>query len=250
MVCLTIPEEIHAGATIAYYTRMFVLGDKRGYREAVVLREDDRNEGARQLEVDIDEMTSTYRMINSDVYLGGRRVSSDEAKWRTLRTFTIVNDTYDAPTRSTSFRKAVRRLVSNGFASLSTLNTHAYEEMANEVVPDSLSLHVNDGCYGETANVYSSPSVASSPRGGGNVMTVNNKRGESEEISTKSPTALHLTRHQPKKRADQWTVHRSHKRCNQKKCAITRSGSQIYHASTLKAKKTKTMLRLPRIKPA
>ncbi|OWY97092.1 LOW QUALITY PROTEIN: Set domain-containing hypothetical protein [Phytophthora megakarya] len=54
-------------------------------------------------------------------------------------------------------------------------------------------------------------------------------------------------RHQPKTRAGAWHVPRSRKRRNQKKCAITRSGSQIHHAQILKAQRTNKMLRLPGI---
>ncbi|KAG3101895.1 hypothetical protein PI125_g14305 [Phytophthora idaei] len=55
-------------------------------------------------------------------------------------------------------------------------------------------------------------------------------------------------RHQAKKWKDQWFVPRSRKRRDQAKCAITSSGSAIYHAKTVKAVKFKTLLSSPEVK--
>ncbi|KAE9017736.1 hypothetical protein PF011_g6577 [Phytophthora fragariae] len=52
-------------------------------------------------------------------------------------------------------------------------------------------------------------------------------------------------RHQDKKRPGQWSVGRSRKRRYQMKCRVTKSGSNIYHARSLKAQKIKKLLRSP-----
>ncbi|KAE8909183.1 hypothetical protein PF003_g6870 [Phytophthora fragariae] len=64
------------------------------------------------------------------------------------------------------------------------------------------------------------------------------------------PTRLQLAgiRHQAKKRPVDWHVPRSRKRRDQKKCAMTRSGMNIYHAHTVKARTTKETLQRPGIK--
>eukprot|EP00644_Phytophthora_capsici_P006578 jgi/Phyca11/118429/e_gw1.36.485.1 len=55
-------------------------------------------------------------------------------------------------------------------------------------------------------------------------------------------------RHQPKKKRVQWLVPRSRKRRHLAKCAVTRSGSQIYHETTLKAVKYNELQNSPEIK--
>ncbi|ETM36667.1 hypothetical protein L914_16695, partial [Phytophthora nicotianae] len=52
-------------------------------------------------------------------------------------------------------------------------------------------------------------------------------------------------RHQAKETAYTWKQYRSRQHRYQAKCAITRSGNQIYHAHSLKAKRVKALLRLP-----
>ncbi|GMF43960.1 unnamed protein product [Phytophthora fragariaefolia] len=70
------------------------------------------------------------------------------------------------------------------------------------------------------------------------------------EISEFYPNSMGVCQNTPstKEAWGAWHVARSRKRCNQRKCGIMRSGMQIYHAKSLVAKKTKTMLRLPGIK--
>uniref|UniRef100_H3GPX8 SET domain-containing protein n=1 Tax=Phytophthora ramorum TaxID=164328 RepID=H3GPX8_PHYRM len=55
-------------------------------------------------------------------------------------------------------------------------------------------------------------------------------------------------RHQAKKRPARWHVPRSRKRRDQKKCAVTRSGMNIYHAHTVKARSTKETLQRAGVK--
>ncbi|POM58928.1 Hypothetical protein PHPALM_36363 [Phytophthora palmivora] len=64
------------------------------------------------------------------------------------------------------------------------------------------------------------------------------------------PTRLERAkiRHQAKKRPASWHVSRSRKRRNQKKCAVTRSGTSIYHAHTVKARSTKDILQRAGVK--
>ncbi|GMF48779.1 unnamed protein product [Phytophthora fragariaefolia] len=52
-------------------------------------------------------------------------------------------------------------------------------------------------------------------------------------------------RHQPTKRPTDWHVARSRKRHHQTRCAITRNGTQFYHAWTVKAKHTKEFVQIP-----
>ncbi|ETO63376.1 hypothetical protein F444_18897, partial [Phytophthora nicotianae P1976] len=64
------------------------------------------------------------------------------------------------------------------------------------------------------------------------------------------PTRLERAkkRHQPKKRGCPWHKPRSRKRRYQTKCAVTRSGTQIYHAHSIKAKKVKQLLKIAGVK--
>ncbi|KAE8880592.1 hypothetical protein PF007_g11441 [Phytophthora fragariae] len=64
------------------------------------------------------------------------------------------------------------------------------------------------------------------------------------------PTRLQRAgiRHQAKKRPVGWHVPRSRKRRDQKKCAVTRSGMNIYLAHTVKARATEETLQRPGIK--
>eukprot|EP00644_Phytophthora_capsici_P001706 jgi/Phyca11/107867/e_gw1.14.199.1 len=64
------------------------------------------------------------------------------------------------------------------------------------------------------------------------------------------PTRLERAkiRHQAKKRPGGWHVPRSRKRHNQKKCAVTRSGTNIYQAYAVKARITKEILQRPGVK--
>ncbi|KUF79212.1 voltage-gated potassium channel subunit beta [Phytophthora nicotianae] len=64
------------------------------------------------------------------------------------------------------------------------------------------------------------------------------------------PTQLERAkkRHQPKKRGCPWHKPRSRKRRYQTKCAVTRSGTQIYHAHSIKAKKVKQLLKIAGVK--
>lgn len=70
---------------------------------------------------------------------------------------------------------------------------------------------------------------------------------EASDYLAKIPTRYQRAkiRHQAKKRPGQWSVSRSRKRRYQMKCSVTKSGSNIYHARSLKAQKIKKLLRSP-----
>ncbi|KAG2785763.1 hypothetical protein PC129_g17132 [Phytophthora cactorum] len=73
---------------------------------------------------------------------------------------------------------------------------------------------------------------------------------EADEYIRSVPTRLARAKiqHQPKKRAASWHVPRSRKRRCQARCAVTRSGTQIHHAQSLKAKKIHDLLRIDGVK--
>ncbi|KAJ8566615.1 hypothetical protein ON010_g6511 [Phytophthora cinnamomi] len=112
------PEELHAGDTIAYLSWAFVCGDPRGYRESVVLSVAPRNDEDKPIQVDTDEVVPLTMKIKRLVDRNGHRCTEDEAKWRNLRSFRLVNSTCIAPKRSSSFNRAMRRAVDGAFASV------------------------------------------------------------------------------------------------------------------------------------
>ncbi|KAG6586842.1 Histone-lysine N-methyltransferase [Phytophthora cinnamomi] len=112
------PEELHAGDTIAYFSWAFVCGDPRGYRESVVLSVDPRNDEDKPIQVDTDEVIPLTMKIKRLVDRNGHRCTEDEAKWRNLRSFRLVISTCNAPRRSSSFNRAMRRAVDGAFASV------------------------------------------------------------------------------------------------------------------------------------
>ncbi|OWZ07865.1 hypothetical protein PHMEG_00019680 [Phytophthora megakarya] len=120
-----------------YYTRMLVFGDARGYRKTIVLRVDAGNEEDRQLDMDSGEMMSHTMILRRVKHHTGRRVPVGEAKWRKLRTFTLVDGTHEAPTRSSTFNEAVRRAIDAACMSVSAPCDHESEELLAEATHPS-----------------------------------------------------------------------------------------------------------------
>ncbi|KAE8899117.1 hypothetical protein PF003_g16960 [Phytophthora fragariae] len=308
------PEELHAGDKIAYYSWAFVTGDPRGYRESVVLRVDSSTTEGTPIQVDTGEVVPLTMKLKRLVDHTGHPCTGEEAKWRNLRTFRLVDGTYDAPMRSSAFNRAVQDAIADAFAyarrlggqeredlvenaatgsallaeqtgnDVSMTSTSvalvptvaAYDAVVSTAEPPAACEHsaitrvcvdVDDEKAGEAEEAPSIPNPAIVPMySGGDASAVGIAAGEREETPINPPTDMELVavkdylksvptrlerakiRNQPKLRPAGWHVPRSRKRRDQKKCGITRSGTNIYHAHTIKAKKAKAMLRLPGIK--
>ncbi|KAE9242250.1 hypothetical protein PF004_g6694 [Phytophthora fragariae] len=308
------PEELHAGDKIAYYSWAFVTGDPRGYRESVVLRVDSSTTEGTPIQVDTGEVVPLTMKLKRLVDHTGHHCTGEEAKWRNLRTFRLVDGTYDAPMRSSAFNRAVQDAIADAFAyprrlggqeredlvenaatgsallaeqtgnDVSMTSTSvalvptvaAYDAVVSTAEPPAACEHsaitrvcvdVDDEKAGEAEEAPSIPNPAIVPMySGGDASAVGIAAGEREETPINPPTDMELVavkdylksvptrlerakiRNQPKLRPAGWHVPRSRKRRDQKKCGITRSGTNIYHAHTIKAKKAKAMLRLPGIK--
>ncbi|KAE8905956.1 hypothetical protein PF005_g20815 [Phytophthora fragariae] len=110
------PEELHAGDKIVYYSWAFVTGDSRGYRESVVLRVDSSNTEGRPIQVDTGESVLLTMKLKRLIDNTSIHCTGEEAKWRHLRTFRLVNGTYDAPMRSSAFNRDVHDAIADEFA--------------------------------------------------------------------------------------------------------------------------------------
>ncbi|KAE9345560.1 hypothetical protein PF008_g8699, partial [Phytophthora fragariae] len=107
------PEELRAGDNIAYYSWAIVTGDPRGYRESVVLRVDSSTTEGTPIQVDTGEVVPLTMKLKRLVDHTGHHCTGEEAKWRNLRTFRLVNGTYDAPMRSSAFNRAVQDAIAD-----------------------------------------------------------------------------------------------------------------------------------------
>ncbi|GMF40717.1 unnamed protein product [Phytophthora fragariaefolia] len=137
-LCQLPPEELHAGDTIAYYSWAFVCGDPRGYRESVVLSVDSSNAEGRTIQVDTGEAVAPTMKLKRLVDRNGHHCTDEEAKWRSMRSFRLVDGTYNASMRSSTFKSGLRRAIEAAFASVMGTNTHEREDMAKQQSPVSL----------------------------------------------------------------------------------------------------------------
>ncbi|KAK1942004.1 Histone-lysine N-methyltransferase [Phytophthora citrophthora] len=315
------PEQLRAGEQIAYYSMAFVCGDPQGYREAVVLGVNTSAGATTALTLDTGDIITPTMMLKRIVGCSGRRIAEVKALWRKLRTFQLVAGAHDAPTRASTFNRAIEGAVRQAFAAayqtggvareeisrgLSGVSTIMVEAPATDSPASSAprshalfprrrgsrtqSSERGASCEDSQridANVETDkvPADAGDPRGAQRASataageTLLQLRGAVPQISGEGHVPEDLTgsddqesqnagvvddaglvdlndylrsiptrlkrakiRHQAKKRPGSWHVPRSRKRRDQKKCAVTRSGSNIYHAHTVKARSTKETL--------
>ncbi|GMF31780.1 unnamed protein product [Phytophthora fragariaefolia] len=253
-----------------------------------------RHDSGRTIQVDTGEAVEPTMKLKRLVDRNGHHCTDEEAKWWSMRTFRLVDGTYNASMRSSTFKSGLRRAIEAAFASVMGTNTHEREDMTKNQSPVSLlsvkqtdadvslsstigglqptaatsgvivttttaatacerlesNVVVIDVEANEVVEAASATSTANSQPDDGSDTNAPGQGGDvSEETSSKPPTYVDLAamseylksiptrwehakiRHQPKKRAGAWHVARSRKRCNPRKCGITRSGMQIYHAN-------------------
>uniref|UniRef100_A0AAV1U020 Uncharacterized protein n=1 Tax=Peronospora matthiolae TaxID=2874970 RepID=A0AAV1U020_9STRA len=92
-------ETLFPGDTIEYFSIAFVAGDPRGHRMAKVLRVD-HNKNEFPIEVDTQELLPLTMMLKRKRDRKGLAIASDDAKWRKLRTFGLVDGEVEGETRA------------------------------------------------------------------------------------------------------------------------------------------------------
>ncbi|KAE9161418.1 hypothetical protein PF002_g32379, partial [Phytophthora fragariae] len=139
------PEELHAGDKIAYYSWAFVTGDPRGYRESVVLRVDSSTTEGTPIQVDTGEVVPLTVKLKRLVDHTGHHCTGEEAKWRNLRTFRLVDGTYDTPMRSSAFNRAVQDAIADAFAYPRRLGGQEREDLVENAATGSALLAEQTG---------------------------------------------------------------------------------------------------------
>ncbi|KAE9276957.1 hypothetical protein PF008_g28968, partial [Phytophthora fragariae] len=130
---------------IAYYSWAFVTGDPRGYRESVVLRVDSSPTEGTPIQVDKGEVVPLTMKLKRLVDHTGHHCTGEEAKWRDLRTFRLVDGTYDAPMRSSAFNRAVQDAIADAFAYARRLGGQGREDLVENAATGSALLAEQTG---------------------------------------------------------------------------------------------------------
>ncbi|OWZ03528.1 Set domain-containing hypothetical protein [Phytophthora megakarya] len=112
-----LPEEtLRAGDKIEYFSRVFVCGDKRGHRSAVVVRIDSQDD-LYPVCLDTEELLPLDNLMRRTADMSGKCVMPNTAKWRKLRTYKLVDGTFDAPINSSTLNSALAAIVHGAFES-------------------------------------------------------------------------------------------------------------------------------------
>ncbi|ETI48529.1 hypothetical protein L914_07168 [Phytophthora nicotianae] len=107
------PMKLYAGDTIAYHTQMYVAGDPRGYRTAIVMHVDDSpGEAYTPIYVSTDAMIPPTMMVNKVLNRAGEEV---KCHWRELRTNQLVLGEFQAPSDRTRFAESVQNIITAAF---------------------------------------------------------------------------------------------------------------------------------------
>ncbi|KUF87423.1 Nucleoporin p58/p45 [Phytophthora nicotianae] len=107
------PMKLYDGDTIAYHTQMYVAGDPRGYRTAIVTHVDDSpGEAYTPIYVSTDEMILPTMMIKKVLNRAGEEV---KCHWRKLRTYQLVSGELRAPSDRTRFAESVQNIITAAF---------------------------------------------------------------------------------------------------------------------------------------
>ncbi|CAI5734130.1 unnamed protein product [Hyaloperonospora brassicae] len=105
-------ETLFPGDTIEYFSIAFVAGDARGHRLATVLRVD-HTEDEFPIEVDTQELLPLTMMLKRKRDRNGVDISSDDAKWRKLRTFRLVDGEVEGETRADRLNAGLKKSVAD-----------------------------------------------------------------------------------------------------------------------------------------
>ncbi|ETM00707.1 hypothetical protein L917_02591 [Phytophthora nicotianae] len=290
------PARMYAGDTVEYYSRVFVAGDARGHRTAVVLKIAEDVDTEYPISVDTGEAIPRDMMLKLAVDRAGIGSS--------LRTLCganyapiLIPGTCSAPTRASTFNKAIVSAIQDAFAATAQELRRTREGFPEEISKkrgrhrcqrqggnDREGLAVSQVEVSKTpepdVNLLENglpsrtPITSAEPHPGSDHAFVTNEEDfqsegttsysvetpvepptdkevlDAEEYILSVPTRLERAkiRHQPRKRAVGWHTPRSRKRRYQVKCAVTRSGTQILHARSVKAHKVKELLKNPGVK--
>eukprot|EP00644_Phytophthora_capsici_P008103 jgi/Phyca11/125892/e_gw1.60.72.1 len=276
------PQTLKAGETLEYYTRAFVCGDPRGQRIAVVTRVDTTPDVDYPISVDTEEPIPLDMMTKRLLDASGAPVPLSESQWRKLQTYQLEGGSVPAPSRSSVLKRTLQSAVSDAVAAVH----QALRDMREDIVPESpqsdfdspdtdilpgtnISSSYSDSIEALTSGAIASHDVKENTREEEGrrpsileiINLVSSEEDDDREVAvpTEDQAAAYVKaipsrhvrakiRHQPKKRRAEWHVPKSRKRCNQKKCAVTSSGMNVYHARTLKASRMKDILSSPEVK--
>ncbi|CAH0489743.1 unnamed protein product [Peronospora farinosa] len=112
-----LPEErLFPGDTIEYFSMTFVAGDPRGHRVAKILRVNHKNDEF-PIEVDTQEMLPLTIMLKRKRDRIDTDISSDDAKWRKLRTFRLEDGEVEGETRSDRLNAGLHKSLSDAMKS-------------------------------------------------------------------------------------------------------------------------------------
>jgi hypothetical protein len=141
------PMKLYAGDTITYHTQMYVAGDSRGSRTAVVTRVDDSpGEADAPIKVMTDEIIPPTMMIKKVIDRDGEEV---RCHWRKLRTYELVPGEFEAPSDRTRFAQAVQTIITAAFTGQRDVGP-AEEEVVPRMTPTSAD---NDQAQSVTSSV-------------------------------------------------------------------------------------------------
>ncbi|POM77459.1 Set domain containing hypothetical protein [Phytophthora palmivora] len=265
-----LPEEtLRAGDKIEYFSRAFVCGDKRGHRSAVVVRIDSQDD-LYPVRLDTEELLPLDNLMRRTADMSGKGVEPSTTKWRKLRTYKLVDGTR-CPGIGGKLDLAISQIL--------LIPLHHSEALPPLVITKTSSTSVTylSGCSSSKTGVNEDSTSTRSEESDVpptrncvviDLVTSSGTVSDSGDVSEPGPTptdaelldargylssipnryARARIRHQKKRRAGEWHVSRSRKRRDQRKCAITRSGTQIHHARTVSAIKMRNLLAMPTIR--
>ncbi|ETL97877.1 hypothetical protein L917_04918 [Phytophthora nicotianae] len=231
------PEALHAGDTIEYLSRAFVCGVHRGYRRAVVTAVDGGDD------VDFPVTVSTEEPIPTDMMV--KKVANCLGNpWHASR----------QSGRSSALNSTLQPAVAAAYEAVRREREHVPEDIVLETPPSSASSSPITQTNQSHVVAPSTPPRVSTPDAvfagrstvSGECSPCEGDSGTSASIPNRHARAK--IRDQPKAKRVQWLVPRSRQRRNLAKCAVTRSGSMIYHAKAVKAVKFNKLRNSPEIK--
>ncbi|RLN44480.1 hypothetical protein BBJ28_00023856 [Nothophytophthora sp. Chile5] len=257
------PATLFPGDTIEYYSRCFVWDRREGHRVAVVTHVDGRPEAELPIAVDTGEIIPKDMMMKRVLDRFGIPVEDEVTTWRKLRTYELRSGPFTAPARAIALKKALEDAVKTSFEAVHDVLHGVREEIVLESPPllgsnqDSPSTRVFD---------LTSPPRPAAPTPDPDTHLASEESDETETLS--GPVTPDVRKsiakegvqvktdigHIPNRYARAKIRHQgkdrfgARKRRDQAKCAITRSGSKVHHARTVKAVSIKQQLRSPEIK--